>query len=224
MRWLENFTLVMRSSITTLREKVEDPERMLHQLIVDMEEELDAVRAGVAEAIADEIQLGKRAQNSRAESDQWLERATTALKRNDENASKQALDQKVFADERANTLQEEYQKQQSQTAKLQSSLRDLEDKIRQARQKRTLLLARMTRANSTRRINRAMDRAENRSAFVQFSRLEDRVERSEAMCEAYDRLEGRDPEAEELKHQFNEEDRREKVRNEFEELKQRIAD
>ena len=224
MKWIENFTLVMRSSITTLREKVEDPERMLHQLIVDMEEELEAVRAGVAEAIADEIQLGKRAQNSRAESDQWLERATTALKRNDENASKQALDQKVFADERANTLQEEYQKQQDQTAKLQSSLRDLEDKIRQARQKRTLLLARMTRANSTRRINRAMDRAENRSAFAQFSRLEDRVERSEAMCEAYDRLEGRDPEAEELKQQFNEEDRREKVRNEFEELKQRIAD
>jgi phage shock protein A len=224
MQWLENFTLVMRSSITTLRDKIEDPERMLHQLIVDMEEELEAVREGVAEAIADEIQLGKRVQRAREDSDQWLERATTALKRNDEEASKQALDQKVFADERADTLQEEYQKQQQQTAKLQASLHDLEDKIRQARQKRTLLLARMTRANSTRRINQAMDRAENRSAFAQFSRLEDRVERSEAMCEAYDRLEGRDPETEELKQQFNERERREKVRNEFEELKQRIAD
>jgi len=224
MKWLENFTLVMRSSITTLRDKIEDPERMLHQLIVDMEEELEAVREGVAEAIADEIQLGKRVQRAREDSDQWLERATAVLKRNDEEASKQALDQKVFADERAETLQEEYQKQQQQTAKLQASLRDLEDKIRQARQKRTLLLARMTRAHSTRRINQAMDRAENRSAFAQFSRLEDRVERSEAMCEAYDRLEGRDPEAEELERQFNELERREKVRNEFEELKQRIAD
>ena len=224
MQRLENFTLVMRSSITTLRDKIEDPERMLHQLIVDMEEELEAVREGVAEAIADEIQLGKRIQRAREDSDQWLERATTALKRNDEEASKQALDQKVFADERADSLQEEYQQQQQQAAKLQASLHDLDDKIRQARQKRTLLLARMTRANSTRRINQAMDRAENRSAFAQFSRLEDRVERSEAMCEAYDRLEGRDPETEELKQQFNERDRREKVRNEFEELKQRIVD
>ena len=224
MQRLENFTLVMRSSITTLRDKIEDPERMLHQLIVDMEEELEAVREGVAEAIADEIQLGKRVQRAREDSDQWLERATTALKRNDEEASKQALDQKVFADERADSLQEEYQQQQPQAAKLQASLHDLDDKIRQARQKRTLLLARMTRANSTRRINQAMDRAENRSAFAQFSRLEDRVERSEAMCEAYDRLEGRDPETEELKQQFNERDRREKVRNEFEELKQRIVD
>ena len=46
MKWLENFTLVMRSSVTTLRDKIEDPERMLHQLIVDMEEELESVRAG----------------------------------------------------------------------------------------------------------------------------------------------------------------------------------
>lgn len=224
MKWLENFSLVMRSSITTLREKIEDPERMLHQLIVDMEEELQTVRDGVAEAIADEIQLGKRAQKAREESDQWMDRATTALKRDDEESSKQALDQKILADERAEALQDEYRGQQEQTAKLQSSLRDLETKIRQARQKRTLLLARLSRANSAQQINRVLDRAEKQSAFAQFSRLEDRVERSEAVCEAYDRLEGRDPEAEELERRFAEEDRREKVRHELEELKQRIAD
>ena len=41
MKWLTNFSLVMRSNITTLKEKIEDPERMLHQLIIDMAEELD---------------------------------------------------------------------------------------------------------------------------------------------------------------------------------------
>ena len=51
MNWINNFSLVMRSSITTLREKFEDPERMLHQLIVDMDEELESVRESVAEAI-----------------------------------------------------------------------------------------------------------------------------------------------------------------------------
>jgi len=50
-------TLVMRSSITALREKLEDPERMLHQLILDMDEELCKVRSSVAEAIADEVQM-----------------------------------------------------------------------------------------------------------------------------------------------------------------------
>jgi len=43
MAWLSQFTLMMRSSVTALREQIEDPERMLHQLIIDMQSELDCV-------------------------------------------------------------------------------------------------------------------------------------------------------------------------------------
>ncbi|MCH8830891.1 MAG: PspA/IM30 family protein [Planctomycetes bacterium] len=223
MKWLRNFTLVMRSSITTLREKVENPERMLHQLIIDMEEELDVVRSSVAETIADEIQMGKRAQKSRAEADEWLERATAALKRDDELRSESALEQKVLADQRAESLQQDYEQQKQQTAKLQCSVADLEDKIRQARRKRTLLVARLTRAESARIIDRALDRAASRSAFAQFDRLEQRVERAEAVTEAWDRMQGRDPEADELEREFEEDERRQQVKNELEELKSRVA-
>ena len=79
MSWFSQFSLVMRSSVTSLREKIEDPERMLHQLIIDMEQELDRVRASVAEAVADEIQMRKRTERERLESDKWLERAPAAM-------------------------------------------------------------------------------------------------------------------------------------------------
>lgn len=223
MRWLENFTLVMRSSITTLRERIADPERLLHQLVCDMEEELETVRASVAAAIADEIQMGRRAQKAGDEAATWSERATAALTRGDEALARSALEQKVQAAQRADTLRVEHEKQKEQTAKLQQSVRDLEDKIRQARQKQTLLLARMARADSARRINRALDRSEGCSAFSEFRRLEERVERSEAMSEAYDRMEGRDPDAEELARRFDEAQRREQVQNELEELKRRVS-
>ena len=52
MQWLSTFSFVMRSNITTLRERFADPERMLHQLIIDMDQELERVRASVAGAIA----------------------------------------------------------------------------------------------------------------------------------------------------------------------------
>ncbi|MBI2826974.1 MAG: PspA/IM30 family protein [Planctomycetia bacterium] len=222
MSWLENFTLIMRSSILTLREKVEDPERMLHQLIIDMEEELERVRASVAGAIADEIQLGERVQKAREEAEHWLERATTALRRGDEAAAKSALEQKALADERATSLDKEYAKQKEQTAKLQEAVRDLDAKIRQARQKQTLLLARLTRADSAQRIHTALNRTTSRSAFAQFNRLEQRVERAEAMSEAYDRLEGKDPDAVELERRFAETDRQERLQREFDELKRRV--
>jgi phage shock protein A len=223
MKWLENFAFVMRSSITTLREKIEDPERMLHQMIVDMDEELESIRASVAGAIADEILLGKKVERARAEAEEWRERATTAVKRNDDRSAKAALEQNVAAEQRADSLEREYQKQKDETAKLQRAVRDLEDKIRQARQKQTLLVARLARAESSTRINQVLDKAASQSAFAHFGRLEQRVERAEAMTEAYDRLEGRDPDAAELQRQFEETERKERLEKEFEALKRQVA-
>jgi len=224
MAWLQRFSLVMSSSITTLREKFEDPERMLHQLIVDMDEELETVRRSVAMAIADEIQLRKRAEKARQEVDAWIARASGALKRGDETTAQAAVEQKILAEERAASLEEEHQKQKVQTAKLQSSVRELEDQIRQAQQKRTLLLARYARANSSQRINEAMNRTGTRSAFAQFRRLEDRVDRAEAMGEAYERLEGRDPDAAELEQKLAAAERKSQAQSELEELKRRVAE
>lgn len=223
MSWMESFTLVMRSSITALRERVEDPERLLNQLVIDMDEELCHVRESVAQAIADEILLDKRARRAADDAAHWNERATQAMQRGDEAAARSALEQKVAFEQQADDLAGEHRKQRDQTAKLQDSVRDLEEKIRQARQRRTLLLARLTRAESTRRINDALDRTHCDSAFTQFHRLEQRVERAEAMTEAYDRLEGRDPKAEELDRQFSEDERRRQVEQQFEELKRRMT-
>lgn len=223
MKWFENFTLVMKSSITALRETIEDPERMLHQLILDMEEELQTVRESVASAVADEIQLTKQVEKTRAESETWLARATAAIQRNDEAGAKAALDQKLRAEERLAKVEDNYDEHQTQVEKLQMAYRELEDRIRQARHKRTLLVARLARAESSDRINKALDRAGGTSAFAEFDRLEKRVERAEAMSAAYDRLSGRDPGAEELAAKFEADERRERLQRELDQLRQRVV-
>ena len=202
MKWLERFSFVMKSSVTTLREKIEDPERMLHQLICDMETELETVRASVTEAMADEVQLSKQVTQAQSDAEKWDERAAAALQRGDESGAKDALDQKLRAEERAATLESGCSSQREQVERVQASYRELEDRIRQARHKRTLLVARLARAESAQQINQALDRASGQSAFAEFSRLEQRVERAEALSEASDRLEGRDPEAGELAARF----------------------
>jgi phage shock protein A len=214
----------MRANITTLRERFSDPERMLHQLIIDMEQELGRVRESVAGAIADQIQLERKVKKTQEEIDHWSERATSVLQRGDESSAKLALEQKLMCQQRGDTLTAELAKQREQTDKLRSAVQDLEDKIRQARQKQTLLLARLTRAESSSRINQALDRVQNKSAFAEFRRLEERVEREEAMSEAYDRLEGRDPATEELVRQFEESDRKERLEKELEALKSRVQE
>ncbi len=223
MKAIAEFSLIMRSSLTTLREKFENPERMLYQLIVDMEEELECVRRSVAEAIADEIQMKKRVARAKQEAEDWANRATDAVKRNDESTARSALKQKIAAEERSKSLAGQYDKQVTETVRLKDAVAELQDRIQQARQKRTLLVARLSRAKSTRKINSAMDAVHSKSAFAQFARLESRVDREEALAEAYDRLDGRDPEAEELQRQFEAKEREERVDREFEELKKTAA-
>ncbi|MFK8113380.1 MAG: PspA/IM30 family protein [Rubripirellula sp.] len=219
MQWLHQFSLVMRSNMTTLREKMEDPERMLHQLLIDMEEELDRVRASVAEAVADEIQLRKRAERERNDSQVWMQRAEDAIKRGDESTAKSALAQKLAAEQRADRFGSDHDRQKTEVEKLQRSVADLEDKIRQAKQKKTLLTARITRAESTQRINSTLDRSHSKSAFAQFSRLEEKVDREEAMSEAWDRMEGKDPDAEELARQFERDEQEQQLNEELRRLK-----
>ncbi|MCA9036686.1 MAG: PspA/IM30 family protein [Planctomycetaceae bacterium] len=222
MKWLSQFSLVMRSSLTTLREKIEDPERMLHQLIIDMEEELERVRASVAEAVADEILMRKRADREASEAERWMERAMAAMKRSDEITAQSALSQKLLAEDRAARYSADHAKQQAEVSRLRNGVHDLEDKIRQARQKKTLLTARIARAESTRKISSALDRAGNQSAFAQFSRLEAKVEREEAMVEAWDRMEGHDPDVAELERQFEEQERKTRLSDELEALRKQI--
>lgn len=224
MKWINQFSLVMRSSISSLKEKIEDPERMLHQLIIDMETELDRVRQSVAEAVADEILMRKRAERESSEAATWMDRATTAMKRGDESTAKAALDRKLAAAERSNRLEQEHAKQKAEVEKLQNAVRDLEDKIRQARQKKTLLTARLARASSTQKIGAAMERNHSKSAFAQFTRLEEKVNREEAMSEAWDRMEGKDPDAAELERQFERQEREETLQAELASLKAQMSD
>jgi phage shock protein A len=61
------------------------------------------------------------------------------------------------------------------------------------------------------------------SAFAQFAKLESKVERSEAMTQAYDRLEGIDPDAAELDRKFQETERQERLQEELTALKAKIV-
>ena len=219
MNWLSQFSLVMRSNVTTLREKIEDPERMLHQLLIDMEEELDHVRSSVAEAIADEIQLRKRYEREQADAEIWSKRAGDAVRRGDDGAAKGALEQKLLSQDRADRFSSDHQKQKTEVEKLQRSVHDLEDKIRQAKHKKTLLTARMSQASSTQKINQALDRTRSKSAFSQFTRLEEKVDREEAVTQAWDRLQGKDPDANELARKFEQEERQRKLAEELAQLK-----
>jgi len=222
MGWLKSFKMIIESNVTTLRERFEDPERVLHHLLLEMEDELDAVRRNVAEAIADEKQLRKKVETAEEDVERWEGRAEAALREKQEDFAKRALEQKILATERVAALSVEHAKQAAETDKLKAAVRELEDKIRQARHKKTLLLARLVRADSTKRINAALQRTRSTSAFSDFGKLEQRVERAEALCEAWDDLDENQLAAGDLEREFEDKERAHRLQKELKELRRRL--
>ena len=57
MRILHRLNLLMKGRLTALLDRLEDPERSLNELVMEMEEELDAAKRAVARAMANEVRV-----------------------------------------------------------------------------------------------------------------------------------------------------------------------
>ena len=170
---------VIKSNINDLISRSENPEKMLNQIILDMRDQLAKAKREVAAAIADERKLRASLDAEVKEVRQWEHRAVLAVKEGRDDLAKQALVRQQEHKERASTLDETWRTQAAETEKLKGSLRQLNEKIEEAKRKRNLLVAKQRRAQAQRRIHETMSGLSNTSAFDAFERMADKVDEQE---------------------------------------------
>ncbi len=185
---------VIKSNINDLISRAENPEKMLNQIIIDMRDQLAKAKREVAAAIADERKLKSQLDTEVKQARDWQHRAMLAVKEGRDDLAKQALLRQQEHTERAQLLQQTWQAQAAETEKLKGSLRQLNDKIEEARRKRNLLIAKQKRAQAQRRIHETMSGLSDTSAFEAFNRMaakiEDEERRSVAHAEVTEALGG----------------------------------
>ena len=170
---------VIKSNINDLISRAENPEKMLNQIILDMRDQLAKAKREVAAAIADERKLRSQLDDEVKQARQWEHRAMLAVKEGRDELAKQALMRQGEHAERAAALETTWQAQASETEKLKGSLRQLNDKIEEAKRKRNLLVAKQRRAQAQRRIHETMSGLSNTSAFDAFNRMAEKIEEQE---------------------------------------------
>ncbi len=170
---------VIKSNINDLISRAENPEKMLNQIILDMRDQLAKAKREVAAAIADERKLRASLDAEVKQMRQWEHRAMLAVKEGRDDLAKQALVRQQEHKERASTLDETWRAQAGETEKLKGSLRQLNDKIEEAKRKRNLLVAKQRRAQAQRRIHETMSGLSNTSAFDAFQRMADKIDEQE---------------------------------------------
>lgn len=186
---LDRFSQLLRSNINDLISRSEDPEKMLNQILVDMRSQLVKAKQQVATAIADEKRLRDQADAEYKQSQDWEQKAMMALQQNREDLAKQALIRQGEHMTHAQQLEATWESHRLETEKLKNSLRDLNDKIEEAKRKKNLLIARQRRAQAQQRIAETMSSLSEKSAFDAFSRMEERIEQNERMIKASTELE-----------------------------------
>lgn len=182
---------IIAANINDLVDRVEDPERMIKQLIREMEENISSAREGVIDAIASEKQLAKELDSQRRQAEEWQNRARLALESGNEALAREALTRKKEHDGIAANLDASWQSARRTGERLKSQLRALEAKLEEARLKKGSLVARQRAAQAREQMDQVQDRFQTGLDLNHsFGRMADKVGEMEARMEAREELYG----------------------------------
>jgi phage shock protein A len=175
---------LIQSNLNDLISRSEDPEKMLNQVVLDMNNQLVEAKKQVAASIADEKRLAKQCEQEIANAAEWERRAMMALRAGNEELAKEALSRKREHDELATTFKDQWTKQKTAVDQLKKALRLLNDKIEEAKRKKNVLVARKKRAEAQKSIQETMSGLRDQSAFETFDRMSQKIDQLEAEAEA----------------------------------------
>jgi phage shock protein A len=176
---------LIAANVNALIGKAEKPEKMLNQLIIEMNEQLIESKRAVALAIADEKKLEREKDNQFAQSKEWERKAMLAVTNGKDDLAKEALLRKQEYDTAAAEYQKQWEAQKTSVEQLKESLRELQNKIEEAQRKKNLLIARAKRAEAQQKIQETISSVSgNRSAFDAFDRMAAKVDEMEAIADA----------------------------------------
>lgn len=199
---------VVRAEVDDVLNKIEDPKKMVRQMVLDMEDALDDAVVAVAQAMANEKLLARRIAQKREESALWARKAEDAMDAGEEELARKALFQKVAIDEAVSTLQEARAEAEDMTATLKQRLAELKANLASARARQSTLAIR-------RQVAQEMQQDARVEAYDRFVRD---VAREEATAEIYAEM----ADDAQLQEAFDQLERKQRVKAEMQALKEKV--
>ncbi|MFB3826109.1 MAG: PspA/IM30 family protein [Bryobacteraceae bacterium] len=184
MSLLERVSTLVRANLNDLVDKAEDPEKMIKQVVLDMENQFLQVKTQVAIAMADQHVLEKKQADNQEKVAEWTRKAEMALDKGDEALARAALERSLTHKQMAEAFGQQVTDQRVQVENLKSALLKLEQKLAEARSKRDVLLAQHRRARALSRAGEAQMGMGESSNSAAFDRMKHKVEEAEAVSQA----------------------------------------
>ena len=184
MSVFSRMSTIFKANVNEALTNAEDPEKVLNQVIIEMNEQLVDTKQKVAAAIADEKRLQRQYQETAEQAKGWEEKATIAVEKERDELAREALARRNEAQQLADEYKIQWDKQRQAVDQLKEHLRALEMKIGEAGRKKNLLIARQKRAKAQKQIHETMAGMKDSGAFNTFDRMEQKVGDMEARADA----------------------------------------
>jgi len=174
------FRDIVGSNINAMLDRAEDPEKLIRLMIREMEDTLVELKSACAGVMAETKKVQRQGDEAGARSRFWSEKAELAVSKGRDDLAREALVEKRRYQQRKESLDQELRDHQALSDQYQDDIRQLEDKLKAAREKQRLLVQRHIHAERKRRAQQDIRRVDSAEAIFKFDELENRIERMEA--------------------------------------------
>jgi phage shock protein A len=177
------FRDIVSSNINAMLDKAEDPEKLISLMIQEMEDTLVEIKASCAAAMATSKRTQRQMVEVQTRSREWEEKAGLAVSKGRDDLAREALIEKRRYADRASSFEKELLEMNGLIQQYQEDIKQLEEKLRAAREKQRLLVQRHVHAIKKRRVQEEIRRVDSTGAVLKFEEFENRIERMEAEAE-----------------------------------------
>jgi len=174
------FRDIVSSNINAILDKAEDPEKLIRLMIREMEDTLVEIKAACAGAMASSKKVRRQLDTLRDRIQYWEEKAALAVKKGRDHLAREALIEKRRCVRRSDGLENELTEHDLLIEQYQNDIRQLEDKLKSARDKQRLLVQRHIHATRKRRAQEEIRRMDSADTIIKFEELEHRIDHMEA--------------------------------------------
>ena len=189
MSLLDRVSTLLRANLNDLVEKAEDPERMLKQIVLDMENQLLQVKTQVAIAIADQHLLQKKLKEHEEAMNQFNRKAELAVQKQQDDLARAALERSISHQQLAQSFAQQLDDQTTEAETLRNAFTKLQQKLEETRSSCEMLMARNRRARTIGKANAARTLTATNQTASALNRLRTRILQREATNSAHTMLE-----------------------------------
>jgi phage shock protein A len=196
MAILKRIRKIINANINDMLDKVEDPEKMINQIIREMDQAILDMRRKAASSIATKKMLEKKLKKTKTDYEQWEKNAKTAIENGDDDLAIKALEKRNSFEGKTKSLEEEVAEAEELASSLKENVIEAEEKAQEFRRKRETLITKKRAAETRKKLMDSAERAGKGlsqidssanviiNGFDSFERLEEKIERQTAELEA----------------------------------------